>query len=105
MTSLRDILRRARTGLEDGWLYLPAHGEWNLETPGMIIDVDKLQPSELDNGNEPLSAIQQGLVATLDSPTIEDIVSATSRSGVEVTDECLLEAFLYYMKHDSFAPL
>jgi hypothetical protein len=104
METLRKILLRANKGLEDGWLYLPENESWSLDTKGKIIDVDELPDNEVDDNEEPLIAKEKGLISTLDSGTIESIVSFANNIEAEISDALLLESFIYYYDYDAFLP-
>ena len=49
-------------------------------------------------------AKEKGLICTLDSATIEDIVLGAKDLEPVLTDELLLESFLYYYDYDAFLP-
>ena len=104
MEPLRDILRRACSGLEQGWLFLPQGGIWNLDTPGQIIDIDELDPSELDEDGTPTWTARDSLCITLDAATIEDIAAYAENLEEPPSDQLLLESFVYYFEHDAFLP-
>lgn len=104
METLINILRRANTSLEEGWLYLPENKDWHLNTPCQIIDIDKLDDHQLDENDEPLFAQEQGLVSTLESYTVESIVTYANSLDEQLTDTLLLESFLFYYDHDAFLP-
>ncbi len=104
MEPLIIILKRASEQLEEGWLYLPENEVWNVDTHGQIIDIDKLNDDEVDEDEEPLIAQKKRLITTLDSGTIESIVSFAKGLECELTDELLLESFLYYFDNDAFLP-
>lgn len=102
---LREILRNALSGLVvDGWLYLPKDEKWHLDTPGVMINEGELDEEELTSDGEARVAVEQGLVPTLDTPTIEDIAIGSLRSNVPVTDELLFDGFMYYWMHDAYMP-
>ena len=104
MESLISILIRASKGLEQGWLYLPEGKTWNADVQGIIIDIDELDDSEIDEDDEPIVAKQKGLICTLDSATIEDIVSSAKELKPTLSNELLLESFGYYYDNDAFLP-
>ena len=104
MESLIEILHRAKSGLEEGWLYLANDYPWDLQSKGKIIDVDELDDSEVDEEDEPLFAKENKLASTLDSRTIEDIISSAKYLNVPFTDDLLLECFNYYYEYDAFLP-
>jgi hypothetical protein len=105
MESLRNLLNRAKSEIEYGWLYLPSdHEKWTLDTVGVVIDVDSLGSEELNEDDEPIIAIERNLVSTLDSSTIEDIVSYAGKIGAPISDELLFESFVYYFVNDAFLP-
>ncbi len=104
MEPLIEILKRASNGLDEGWLYLPENEKWCASTTGLIIDDDRLTDSEVDEHDEPIIAKENGLISTLDSGTIESIVASVKSLDSEVTDDLLLESFLYYYEYDAFLP-
>ena len=104
METLIQILLRANNGLEEGWLYMPECDQWSLDTVCILIDVDELPDNEVDENEEPLVAQEKGMVATLDSVTIESIVSFANNIDAEMTEALLLESFMYYYEYDSFLP-
>lgn len=111
MESLREILRRALTGLEEGWLeegwlYLPRNEFWHPETPAVLVDFGKsLGPEDLDENGEVRSMVERGLVAVLDCDTIESIVEVARRDLEDPPSDMLLfEAFYWYVQHDAFLP-
>jgi len=104
METLREVLLRAIKGLEEGWLYLPEEKKWTLETTCKIIDADELPDDEVDENEEPLIAKEKGLISTLDSGTIESIVSFAGNIDAEMSDALLLESFTYYYDYDAFLP-
>jgi len=102
MQTLKEILHSAKTSLEYGILYLPSNQKWDLETKGLIIDVNSLDFSEVDEEDEPLIAKEHNLEEILESACLEDIVSFASGVKTNPSDEFLLESFLYYFKNDGF---
>lgn len=104
MESLRGILRRARSGLEQGWLFLPESRAWSLDTQAQIIDIDELPPSEVDKDGMPVFASKNSLSITLESAAIEDIAAYAENLENPPSDELLLESFIYYFEHDAFLP-
>lgn len=104
METLRQILRKASLGLDNGFLYLPKQSHWDLDSICIIIDPDSLDESLLDEENEPSVASQSNLTPTLDSATVEDIAKGVKIFGNPITDELLFEGFLYYYEHDAFLP-
>lgn len=102
MQTLKEILNSAKTSLEYGILYLPSNQKWDLDTKALIIDVDSLDFSEVDGEDEPLIAKEHNLEETLDSASIEDIVSFASGVKPNPSDGFLLESFLFYFKNDGF---
>ena len=105
MESLRSLLNRAKSELAGGWFYLPAENEnWTLDTNGVLIDCEALDENEVNENDEPIYAVERKLICTLDSASIEDIVSFAGTIGLPVTDDLLLESFIYYYVHDAFLP-
>jgi len=102
MQTLKEILNSAKTSLAYGILYLPSNKKWDLETKGLIIDIDNLDCSEVDEEDEPLIAKKHNLKETIESACIEDIVSFSNGVKPNPSDEFLLESFLYYFKNDGF---
>jgi hypothetical protein len=105
MEPLVKILRRAlNDDLEEGWLYLPKEVLWQLDTPGVILNVDGMEDAELDDDGEPVVVKRHNLASTLDNQTIEDIVRSFRNLEDPPSDDGLLEAFTYYYDHDAFLP-
>ncbi|WP_211826702.1 DUF7716 domain-containing protein [Kistimonas asteriae] len=104
MEHLGNLLKRAPHGLEFGWLYLPQNGPWQPEASAVIIDVDHLDSHDVDQDDEPIFAKQQGLAATLESRTVEDIVASATALESPASVDLLVEAFNYYFEFDSFLP-
>lgn len=104
MESLISILMRASKGLEEGWLYLPEGKTWSADVEGIIIDIDELDDSEVGEDDEPIVAKEKGLICTLDSATIEDIVLAAKDLKPALSKGLLLESFQYYYDNDAFLP-
>ena len=101
METLISILQRACSQLEDGWLYLPENEVWDMNTLGVIVDV--LENGEADD-EKSLLAIEEGLMPTLDSATIESIATVAKHLEYDLSDDLLLESFLYYFEYDAFLP-
>ncbi len=105
METLISILRRALNScLEEGWLYLPKAREWRPNTKGAILDVDGMTDAEVDDEDYPMFAKERGLVATIDSQTIEDVVWSARQLESPPSEDLLIEAFTYYVKFDAFLP-
>jgi hypothetical protein len=99
-----EILRRAvNESLLDGWLFINPDLSPEKGGQGMIIDIDALEPDQMD-GDDPQIAKQLGLDVTVESSTVEDIARAAVRLEMPLSDETLLEAFYYYLENDSFLP-
>jgi len=104
MPTLRMILEQARGSLEEGWLFLPKDQEWTPDTQCELVDLGSLDEDQFNEDELPTYLVEAGFVETLDSQTIEDIVSAASQLERPPTIETLVEAFLYYCKFDAFLP-
>jgi hypothetical protein len=98
------ILEQARDSLGEGWLCRPKDQEWSLDTQCEIADLDSLSEDQLNADGLPAYLVEAGLVPTLDTQTIKDIVSGASQLQNPPTIETLFEAFLYYYEFDAFLP-
>ena len=94
---LRDLLRTALRGkLARGWFYLPA-GPVDLATPVLFItgDVDDLEAAAASRGFP---------VEGLDTDTLISTARGARSFERKPSDELLLEAFVYYHRHDAYLP-
>ena len=106
MKTLIQILRQAlNSEIEEGWIYLPKDKKWSLNSPAIVLDLDEMDESEVDEEDLPILAKQKNLIETLDCSTIEDIVDVARRDIQDPpSDDLLFEAFLYYYNYDAFLP-
>jgi len=104
LTLLVDILKDAGESMPEGWLFLPDDRQWNLNTKGVMIDIDVLDDSELADDDTPVFAKQNNLVETIDGGTLTEIYLSAAHLEDPPTDETLLEAFIYYYRFDAFLP-
>lgn len=107
---LRDVLRDP-TGYDYRcWLYLPEDEPWSLDSIAMPLRDEDISPEEeLDpDAGIPEIAKQNLLMRSLEITTVEEIrVNLQQQIGdpETLTDELLLEAFLYYYDNDAFMVL
>jgi hypothetical protein len=85
-TRLVDIVRDAKREIPKGWLFLPNNQDWTINTKGIVIDIDSLDESEVNENETPIFADEKNLIITPPS------------------DRILLEAFIYYYRFDAFLP-
>ena len=103
---LGDLLIGIRDGKDfgRGWLFLPKSRDWTARTSGLVLETDDIDPAELDPNGEPKIVVESGLVEALDIDTINGIVEVARRLQNPPSIEVLLEAFIYYFKHDAYLP-
>jgi hypothetical protein len=98
--TLREVFQHAkRRTLPKEWLYLPADGEWTLDTQGTFLDWEN---EEKDENEIPLIAKRKNLRETLDDSTIEQIVDWADRLAGKEDDSARLDIFRYYCRFDAF---
>ena len=102
LESLITLLTKFKTSTPEGWLYLQDDDSWNLDTLGIIIDDSKLTDDLLDNEGEPLVIKKFNLVSTMDCGTIDAIIDCAKEIQNPISDDILLDAFLYYYNNDAF---
>jgi hypothetical protein len=98
--TLREIFQHAkRRTLPKKWLYLPADGEWTLDTDGVFLDWE----NEVKGADEiPVVAKRNHLHETLDDGTIEQVVDWADRLAGREDDSARLDVFRYYFRFDAF---
>ena len=98
--TLREIFKNAKAHqLPRQWLYLPAEGEWTLDTDGLFLD---WEIAEKDEHEVPLAAKSRNLKETLDDGTIEQVVEWADRLSGKADDLARLDVFRYYYRFDAF---
>jgi hypothetical protein len=103
-TRLVDIVRDTKREIPKGWLFLPNTQNWTIKTKGIVIDIDSLAESEVNENDTPIFADEKDLIITLDGGTLESIYVCVARLEDPPTDRTLLEAFIYYYEFDAFLP-
>jgi hypothetical protein len=103
-TRLVDIVRNAKREIPKGWLFLPNNQDWTINTRGIVIDIDSLDESEVNENETPIFADEKNLIITLDGGTLESIYVCADRLENSPSDQILLEAFIYYYRFDAFLP-
>jgi len=100
--SLSPLLRQAAHGtLPRGWIYLP-EGQPGTHTEVLFIPSDAFEDVE---GQEAFAREQGFPREGLERDDIESIYAVAVRDlSPELTDDQLLEAFLYYWRYDAFLP-
>jgi hypothetical protein len=104
LTRFVDIIRDSERIVTKGWLFLPKNKEWTIDTQGIVIDIDSLDESEVNENEMPIVMEEKNLIITLDGGTLESINVCVSRLENPPSDRTLLEAFIYYYKFDAFLP-
>jgi hypothetical protein len=104
LTRLVDIIRDTKRAIPEGWLFLPNNKEWTIDTQGIVIDIDLLEESEINENEMPIATEETNLIITLDGGTLASIYVCAARLENQPCDRTLLEAFIYYYKFDAFLP-
>ena len=99
MKQLIEILHKSISkNLPEGWLCVKAdEEEFTEKTLVTIIDLDDFTDEEIDQFEE-----EKGLHVLIDSQTLEDIADFAHNIEKPLTDETLLESFIYYVENDAF---
>jgi len=104
MMTLKDILLSIDDHSVLAWVYLPADKNWNLDSPGAVLESEEVPPELEDepDAGVPEFAKQNGLIQVLPVSTVQDIASnaKAQKPGATVVD--LLKAFEFYYLHDAF---
>ena len=80
-------------------LFLPEDEVWNKETEGMVLDPDDVEDDVVDL---PKEAIDNNLMYVLSMQMIQSIVKSAKEQRTEVSEEDLVEAFIFYYDNDSY---
>ena len=80
-------------------LFLPEDEVWNKETEGMVLDPDEVEDDVVDL---PKEAIDNNFMYVLSMQMIQSIVMNVKEQRVEVSEEDLVEAFLFYYDNDAY---
>ena len=80
-------------------LFLPEDEVWNKETEGMVLDPDDVEDDVVDL---PKEAIDNNLMYVLSMQMIQSIVKSAKEQRTEVSEEDLVEAFLFYYDNDAY---
>lgn len=93
--------------LPPGWVFLPRHKQWDLETPSIVLQFEEVPPEEENKPNAgiPDFALKNNLLLTLDVPSLQDIMINLREQEPKPSPELMLKAFLYYFEHDAFIDL
>jgi len=95
--TLREALHlAAKDELREGWLYLPSPATLTLDTPCLLVD-DADDTAPLAAG---LGFPQEGL----DTGGLLDVAQCAANFEYPVTDELLLESFVYFWRFDAWLP-
>jgi hypothetical protein len=73
LTRLVDIIRDTKRAIPKGWLFLPNNKEWTIDTQGIVIDIDSLEESEVNEKEMPIATEEANLIITLGGGTLESI--------------------------------
>jgi hypothetical protein len=104
LTRFVDIIRDSERVIPKGWLFLPNVQEWTIDTQGIVVDIDSLDESEVNENEMPIVTEEKSLIITLDGGTLKSINVCASQLENPPSDRTLLEAFIYYYRFDAFLP-
>ena len=99
MYELIFILNNMETFKWSDALFLPENEVWDKHTKGLIQDPDDI---ENDEDELPKAAIENHFIYTLSIQSIQLIVENAKRQKQNISDDDLLEAFLFYYDHDAY---
>lgn len=79
-------------------LFLPEDEEWNKDTEGMVLDPDDVE----EDDDIPKEAKERKLMYALSIQTIKSIIQNISQQKSEISEEELVEAYLFYYDNDAY---
>ena len=83
-------------------LFLPEDEVWEKDAKGMVLDPDDVEDDEDD---VPREAKEKHLMYALSIQTIQSIVSNLKQQMHDISENDLVEAFLYYYNNDAYIEL
>ena len=83
-------------------LFLPEDDAWEKDTEGMVLDPDDV---ENDADDVPREAKEKHLMYALGIQTIQSIVRNLEQQNHDISENDLVEAFLYYYNNDAYIEL
>ena len=102
MHKLSFILKNIKDFKWSDALFLPEDEVWEKDTKGMFLDPDDVEDDEDD---VPREAKENHLVYTLGIQTIQLIVRNLEQQKHDISEDDLIEAFLYYYENDAYIEL
>jgi hypothetical protein len=103
LSTLREVLTHCDIPW-DAWLFLPESIPWVLDSEALIARMDEVPPEGAysPKAGYPERALAKGLLAALDTSTVQDIVANARQQRPDADEQDLLRAFLYYYGNDAF---
>ena len=83
-------------------LFLPEDEVWEKDTEGMVLDPDDIED---DEDEVPREAKEKHLIYALSIQTIQSIVKNLQQQNHNISEDDLVEAFLYYYDNDAYIEL
>lgn len=104
MNVLREILLSISDASDLAWVYLPAKGQWDLDSQCVALESEEVPPELEDepDAGVPDFAKEHELVQVLPVSTVKEIVSNALMQKPEACVEELFQAFEFYYRHDAF---
>ncbi len=104
MRDLREVLLGIPDASDLAWVYLPAEGEWSLDSQCEVLESEEVPPELEDepDAGVPDFAREHGLVQVLPVSTVKEIVSNAQLQRPKACVEELFQAFKFYYQHDAF---
>lgn len=99
MLILGDVLNQIEKYKWSDALYLPEDEVWNVASKCLVLDPDDVED---DNDEAPQIAISNNLQYALDIQTVQGVIDNYKHTYDDLSDERLVEAFLFYYDNDSF---
>jgi hypothetical protein len=105
--TLREALHSIDSQSIGCWLYLSASVNWTLDSPCLILESEEVPPELEDDPDAGIPEIvkERDLMEALSVGQVQEIVTNAKSQKANVSDEELLEAFLYYYDNDAFLTL
>lgn len=102
MKKLSFILKNIKEFRWSDALFLPKDEIWGKNSEGMVLDPDDVEDEEDD---VPREAKEKHLMYALGIQTIQSIVSNLEQQKHDISEDDLVEAFLYYYDNDAYIAL
>ncbi|HWU54675.1 MAG TPA: hypothetical protein VN175_04175 [Rhizomicrobium sp.] len=102
--TFRNLLRSLANEWHRGWIYLPSHKNWSLDSECAVLASDEVPPELEDEPDAgiPQFAKQRDLIQVMPVASLQDVVSNAHQQKPLATPDELFAAFKFYCEHDAF---